>query len=110
LPFFTWNLVVHLQFLKPAIDPSLYHRKALCQLHIVGFEDGSFVQFLPSIVGFHGRSLNWEVTVAIRLPFGNSSSVPMRGTDVLEDFLDDARAPPLALSRPAFPARSLVDW
>jgi hypothetical protein len=110
LPFFTWNLVVHLQFLKSGINPGLYHRKAVCQLPIVGFEYGIFVQFLPSIVGFHGRSLNWEVTVAIPLPFGNSSFVPMRGTDVLGDFLDDARAPPLALSRPALPARSLVDW
>jgi hypothetical protein len=96
-PFFRCILVLHLQFLKSGINSGPYYRKALCQFPILNFEDGSFVQFLPSIVGFHGRYLslasrnragpakmgrllNWKVTVAILLPFGNSSSVPLRGT------------------------------
>jgi AraC-like DNA-binding protein len=49
--------VGHLQFLKSGTNRGLCHRKVLCRLPIVGFEDGSFVQFLPGIVDFSLRTL-----------------------------------------------------
>jgi hypothetical protein len=54
--FFFGCAVVSLQFLKSGFNRGLCCLNPLLQLPIVGivgFEDGSFVQFFPDIGGFH---------------------------------------------------------
>src|ERR1700730_11460657 len=60
LPFFRRTSLVYLPFVKLGVNRGLCSLNGIWEFRIVGFEDGSFVQFFPNIGGFHNRFSLWH--------------------------------------------------